>query len=260
MKFTNIKQLLINFKGGGLINFPFKHLKEVDIDGDTDEQGESGGSPDQPIKLDTIKNYVNILYDNYNIEFDVVEEISTKEIEVEDENEEPTGEVVTSTTKIYRFVPKTAVPKVYLNPNSGSVTHNANTNSGKVTLNYSNSVYPNIVNSISKIDLNGNSLTIIQAIEYNILQVGSGNILLSAINYNFVTYEEYLQYLDFIRNNIIEEVEIPILLLGEPLGDINIVRGYNFDKGLIKSRLFLNTDNGWYSHTVSDVIEAHVEH
>lgn len=254
MKFTNIKQLLINFKGGGLINFPFKHLKEVDIDGDTDEQGEGGGSSAPLTKLDTIKNYVNILYDHYNVEFDVVEETSTEEIEVEDENGEPTGEVVTSTTKIYKFVPKTAVPKVYLNPNSGSVTHNANTNNGKATLNYSNSTYPDIVNSISRIDLNGNSLTVLQAIEYNILQVGSGNILLSAINYNFGTYEEYLQYLDFIRNNIIEEVEIPILLLGEPREEIDNVRNYNFDKGLIKSRLFLNTDVGYYSHTISDVI------
>lgn len=243
-----------------MINFPFKHLKEVDIDGDTDGQGEGGGSSAPLTKLDTIKNYVNILYDNYNVEFDVVEETSTEEIEVEDENEEPTGEVVTSTTKIYRFVPKTAVPKVYLNPNSGSVTHNANTNSGKVTLDYSNSVYPNIVNSISRIDLNGNSLTIIQAIEYNILQVGSGGIKLTTINDYTETYEDYLQWLDVIRNNIIEIVEIPILLLGEPLGDINTARGYNFDKGLIKSRLFLNNDNGWYSHTVSDVIEAHVEH
>lgn len=242
-----------------MINFPFKHLKEVDIDGDTDEQ--SGGGSSAPLtKLDTIKNYVNILYDNYNVEFDVVEETSTEEIEVENENEEPTGEVVTLTTKIYRFVPKTAVPKVYLNPNSGSVTHNANTNSGKVTLNYSNSVHPNIVNSISRIDLNGNSLTVLQAIEYNILQVGSGGIKLTTINDYVETHEDYLQWLDFIRNNIIEVVEIPILLLGEPLGDINTARAYNFDKGLIKSRLFLNTNNGWYSHTVSDVIEAHVEH
>lgn len=68
MKFTNIRQLLINFKGGGLINFPFKHLKEVDIDGDTDGQG--GGDNDSLV--DSALSIVNENKNNENFHSNIL--------------------------------------------------------------------------------------------------------------------------------------------------------------------------------------------
>ena len=44
MKFTNVKQLIIKFMGGGLINFPTRFLRWVKINGDTD--GSDGGGGD----------------------------------------------------------------------------------------------------------------------------------------------------------------------------------------------------------------------
>lgn len=46
MKFTNVKQLIIKFMGGGLINFPTRFLRWVKINGDSDDSddGGSGGS------------------------------------------------------------------------------------------------------------------------------------------------------------------------------------------------------------------------
>lgn len=45
MKFTNVKQLIIKFMGGGgLINFPTRFLRWVKINGDTDGSDDSGGS------------------------------------------------------------------------------------------------------------------------------------------------------------------------------------------------------------------------
>lgn len=46
MKFTNVKQLIIKFMGGGLINFPTRFLRWVKINGDVegdDGGGDSGG-------------------------------------------------------------------------------------------------------------------------------------------------------------------------------------------------------------------------
>ena len=45
MKFTNVKQLIIKFMGGGLINFPTRFLRWVKINGDTDDS-DDGGSDD----------------------------------------------------------------------------------------------------------------------------------------------------------------------------------------------------------------------
>lgn len=47
MKFTNVKQLIIKFMGGGLINFPTRFLRWVKINGDIegdDDGGDDGGS------------------------------------------------------------------------------------------------------------------------------------------------------------------------------------------------------------------------
>lgn len=44
MKFTNVKQLIIKFMGGGLINFPTRFLRWVKINGDTDDSDDGGGS------------------------------------------------------------------------------------------------------------------------------------------------------------------------------------------------------------------------
>lgn len=44
MKFTNLSKLLIKFIGGGLVNFPTRYLKEVELEGEGGESegGESG--------------------------------------------------------------------------------------------------------------------------------------------------------------------------------------------------------------------------
>lgn len=44
MKFTNIKQLIIKFMGGGLINFPTRFLRWVKINGDIEDGGGGGDS------------------------------------------------------------------------------------------------------------------------------------------------------------------------------------------------------------------------
>ena len=44
MKFTNVKQLIIKFMGGGLINFPTRFLRWVKINGDSDDSDGGGGS------------------------------------------------------------------------------------------------------------------------------------------------------------------------------------------------------------------------
>ena len=44
MKFTNVKQLIIKFMGGGLINFPTRFLRWVKINGDSD--GSDGDGSD----------------------------------------------------------------------------------------------------------------------------------------------------------------------------------------------------------------------
>ena len=43
MKFTNIKQLIIKFMGGGIINFPTRFLRWVKIDGDVEDSDDGGG-------------------------------------------------------------------------------------------------------------------------------------------------------------------------------------------------------------------------
>lgn len=43
MKFTNVKQLIIKFMGGGLINFPTRFLRWVKINGDVDSSDDGGG-------------------------------------------------------------------------------------------------------------------------------------------------------------------------------------------------------------------------
>lgn len=43
MKFINIKQLIIKFMGGGIINFPTRFLRWVKIEGDTDGSDDGGG-------------------------------------------------------------------------------------------------------------------------------------------------------------------------------------------------------------------------
>lgn len=43
MKFTNISKLLIKFIGGGLVNFPTRYLKEVEVEAE-DGENDGGGS------------------------------------------------------------------------------------------------------------------------------------------------------------------------------------------------------------------------
>lgn len=77
MKFTNISKFIIKFMGGGKINFPFNHLKEVEINGDNDgESGEGGGSSENVIDL-----IRNLYYTNENINRDTwpFDDLSSKE-------------------------------------------------------------------------------------------------------------------------------------------------------------------------------------
>ena len=74
MKFTNVKQLIIKFMGGGLINFPTRFLRWIKIDGDADgndggDSGEGGEGGDASIDglIDNAKNLViKITQSGYN--------------------------------------------------------------------------------------------------------------------------------------------------------------------------------------------------
>lgn len=71
MKFTNVKQLIIKFMGGGLINFPTRFLRWVKINGDSDDSDDGGGGdgdttptmifPYQPLE---VKYWADFSYDN----------------------------------------------------------------------------------------------------------------------------------------------------------------------------------------------------
>ena len=58
MKFTNVKQLIIKFMGGGLINFPTRFLRWVKINGDSDDS-DGGGSDDNNILILNNEEYAN---------------------------------------------------------------------------------------------------------------------------------------------------------------------------------------------------------
>lgn len=251
MKIQNPTKLDILFKGGGIIKFPVQNLKQIDIEPiDGDGGGSDEESPAELTKIDVVKNYVNLLYDSYNIEFDVVEETSSdEEEEVFDENGEPTGETIAATIKNYTFVPKTSVPRVYLNKNSsGSISQNASDG-----LTFQNVDSSNLSeNGISKIMLDDTELTIQQLIDYDIVQVGTAKLGINFPNDNFDDYAGYVEYLDWIRNNAIERVDIPILLYGEPKS--GSTRAY-YSNEFIQSELFLNGDKGYYSQIVFGVLE-----
>ena len=251
MKIQNPTKLDILFKGGGIIKFPVQNLKQIDIEPiDGDGGGNDEESPAELTKLDVLKNYVNLLYERYNIEFDVVEETSSgDEEEVFDENDNPTGEIITITMKNYTFVPKTSVPIVYLNKNSsGSISKNG---SDGLTLQNTDSSDLS-ENGISKIILDDTELTIQQLIDYDIVQVGTAKLGINLPNDNFNDYAGYAEYLDWIRNNAIENVDIPILLYGEPKS--GNTRAYYSD-GFIQSSLFLDNDKGYYSQIIFGVLE-----
>ena len=60
MKFTNVKQLIIKFMGGGLINFPTRFLRWVKINGDTDGSDDGGGGSGDSESL-----LMSLIPDNY---------------------------------------------------------------------------------------------------------------------------------------------------------------------------------------------------
>lgn len=64
MKFTNISKFIIKFMGGGKINFPFNHLKEVEINGDNDGEG-GGGEDSGEFDLDTFKQDIVDIYNKF---------------------------------------------------------------------------------------------------------------------------------------------------------------------------------------------------
>lgn len=69
MKFTNVKQLIIKFMGGGLINFPTRFLRWVKINGDNDDSddGGDGGGSDGGSSVD-----INTILDNISIKDDLL--------------------------------------------------------------------------------------------------------------------------------------------------------------------------------------------
>ncbi len=90
MKFTNIKQLIIKFMGGGIINFPTRFLRWVKIEGDTDGSddggGDSGGGQVEMIKF-KIENFPlndqNVLLDTVDRQKGyTLEEIFDKGVDV----------------------------------------------------------------------------------------------------------------------------------------------------------------------------------
>ena len=60
MKFTNIKQLIIKFVGGGIINFPTRFLRWVKINGDVDDS-DGGGIID--------KFYIKLNRENLHLDY-----------------------------------------------------------------------------------------------------------------------------------------------------------------------------------------------
>lgn len=70
MKFTNVKQLIIKFMGGGLINFPTRFLRWVKINGDSD--GSDGGSSDTDInqELEFLNQITDLIYQTNKFAFD----------------------------------------------------------------------------------------------------------------------------------------------------------------------------------------------
>lgn len=81
MKFTNVKQLIIKFMGGGLINFPTRFLRWVKINGDTDDSddggGDGGGSSDMTLGQAWIKAFrldKQVAYNNENHHWDYTDD------------------------------------------------------------------------------------------------------------------------------------------------------------------------------------------
>lgn len=174
-----------------------------------------------------------------------------------DEDEEPTGEVITVTQKTYKFVPKTNVPKIYLIGNDDGAYTTIN-NDGLELHSTNAKGAPPYTSGISKIIFNDTELTVQQLVNnYKIVQVGSARIPINAINeswFDFDNHDSYLEYLDWIRNNTIEIAEVPILLYSEK--NDGSTRDYNGSFGFNDARLFLNGNQGYYSQTVYDVIEG----
>lgn len=53
MKFTNLSKLLIKFIGGGLVNFPTRYLKEVELEAEGGENDGGGSGNDNELLLKT---------------------------------------------------------------------------------------------------------------------------------------------------------------------------------------------------------------
>ena len=73
MKYTNIKQLIIKFMGGGIINFPTRFLRWVKINGDSDgSDGGGGGGSDTDVNQElTFLNQVSdLIYQTQGFMFD----------------------------------------------------------------------------------------------------------------------------------------------------------------------------------------------
>lgn len=84
MKFTNVKQLIIKFMGGGLINFPTRFLRWVKINGDVEDDGsDDGGSDDDNILIVNSEEYNN--FDNISAQYNIY--IAGEDIDYESEED-----------------------------------------------------------------------------------------------------------------------------------------------------------------------------
>ena len=67
MKFTNLSKLLIKFIGGGLVNFPTRYLKEVEVEAEGGESDGGGSGNNDELLLKTkqiIADYATDLFGN----------------------------------------------------------------------------------------------------------------------------------------------------------------------------------------------------
>lgn len=68
MKFTNLSKLLIKFIGGGLVNFPTRYLKEVELEAEGGESDGGGSGNDDELVLHTKE----VIANRYQVEIDDV--------------------------------------------------------------------------------------------------------------------------------------------------------------------------------------------
>ena len=76
MKITNINKLILKFICGGIIKVPTKYIKDVDIEGDNNDENVS-----KSIELNDLKNLnISVVNDSYYFNCEVGQDIQINEI------------------------------------------------------------------------------------------------------------------------------------------------------------------------------------